>query len=121
MPVREQDNEIRNPLRKAEERERGKTGPRNWRGKDSVGERGGPGERERTKVKRSWGANKRKLEAGLLFESTRVLNRRSEVVISALTQRRDALEKEMNRDPHSPARLVISLSLKSQGLEVRGT
>lgn len=54
-----------------------------------------------------------------MFESTRVLNRRNEVVISALTQRRDALAKEMNREPAPPS-LVISLSLKSQGLEVRG-
>lgn len=54
-----------------------------------------------------------------MFESTRVLNRSNEVVISALTQRRDALEKEMNRAP-APPRLVVSLSLKSEGLEVRG-
>lgn len=66
------------------------------------------------------GAQTRKLETRLLlFESTRVLNRSNEVVISALTQRRDALEKEMNRAP-APPRLVVSLSLKSEGLEVRG-
>lgn len=99
--------------------ERGEAGPGNWRGKDPVGEREGSGERERTEVKGSWGAT-RKLETRLLlFESTRVLNRSNEVVISALTQRRDALEKEMNRAP-APPRLVVSLSVKSEGLEVRG-
>lgn len=47
----------------------------------------------------------------LLFESTRFLNRRNEVVISALTRRRDALEKEMNREP-APPRAVCFASLE---------
>lgn len=39
--------------------ERGEAGPGNWSGKDPVGEREGSGERERTEVKGSWGANEK--------------------------------------------------------------
>lgn len=38
---------------------RGEAGPGNWRGKDPVGEREGSGERERSEVKGSWGANEK--------------------------------------------------------------
>lgn len=37
-----------------------------------------------------------------MFESTRDLNQRDEVLISALTRRRDTLEGEMNREPAPP-------------------
>ena len=69
----------------------------------------GEGGRKRRREKEARGANEEKQEDPYpLSEGTRVLNRRNEVVISALTRRRDALEREMNREPAPPLLVYFS-------------